>query len=61
MYWICVFFIIFFIVFMFGYMCYSFVEGDFNYENWSESERNNLVVGSISIAILLFLAYGIAL
>ena len=46
---------------MFGYMCYSFVEGDFNYENWSESERNNLVVGSISIAILLFLAYGIAL
>lgn len=61
MYWICVFFIIFFIVFMVGYCLFGFIVGSFDYKIWSESDRSNLVIGSIAIAILLFLAYGITL
>lgn len=61
MYWICVFVIIFFIVFWVGYFFCGFIKGDFDYEVWSGDERSNLVVGSIAIAILLFLAYGITL
>ena len=62
MYWMCVFVIIFFIVFMLGYCLFGFISGKgFDYMLWGEDDRGNLVIGSVSISILVMLLYGVSL
>lgn len=61
MYWICIFVIIFFIVFMLGYCLFGFIKGGLEYELWSSEDRGNLIIGSFIVSILVMLLYGVSL